>query len=198
MGRWSSRRAEFAIVDPVPRPETDQVEVPSDAIGAFGMAGPSRRRSSATPDRVIPMLGRLGQPNASSKALAKARIGHASSFDSALPLEWIEGLTMLETKAPPLGISVNDWQRIVDDANLLLRQWGVQAAALGWSSLQLFGAHPTKPVERHDLKGLVLLVHGNPIVSMVHDAAGITMPSGSILTYRRRPIDPAAVCIWSL
>ncbi len=198
MGRWSSRHAEFAIVDPVPRPETDQIGVPSDAIDAFGTAGPSRRRSSDAADRVIPMLGRFGQPNAPRNALAKTRVGHASPLDSALPSEWIDGLTMLETKAPPLSISVNRWQRIVDDADLLVRQWGVQAAALGWTSLQLFGAHPVKPVERHDLKGLAMLVYGNPIVAMNQAAANMSMPSGSILTYRRRPIDPVAVCVWDL
>ena len=75
--------------------------------------------------------------------------------------------------------------------------WGTLAVALGWSTLDVFGAHPTHPVERLDYAGVVLLLHGDELVALTADTARILTGSGTLLTYYRRPRS-GAVPFWEL
>jgi hypothetical protein len=89
------------------------------------------------------------------------------------------------------------WRQAIIDAGRFLDQWGAQAAALGWSTLNVFGAHPTHPVERVDCAGLVWSLRDDELLAITADTARIRRQSGAILTYYRRP-GPGTVPLWAL
>jgi hypothetical protein len=94
-------------------------------------------------------------------------------------------------------IKPNRWRLIIADSHRFVDRWGAQAVALGWSTFDIFGAHPTHPVERLDLAGLVILLHGDSLLALTADSARIGTTSGALLTYRRRS-RPGAVPLWDL
>jgi hypothetical protein len=102
---------------------------------------------------------------------------------------------------PNDGLSPHDasrrWRQAITDAGRFLGRWGAQAAALGWTTLDIFGAHPTHPVERVDCAGLIILLHGDELVAITADSARTRRRSGAILTFYRRP-RPGAVPLWEL
>jgi hypothetical protein len=99
--------------------------------------------------------------------------------------------------ACPPGVRPDRWRQAIVDAGRFLHQWGAQATSLGWSTLDVFGAHPTHPVERVDCAGLVLLLRGDELLVITADTARIRRSSGAILTWYRRP-RPGAVLLWEL
>lgn len=112
-------------------------------------------------------------------------------------VEWNEGVAQLSEMARPARIRPDDWPRIVADAARLLDGWGAQAAALGWTTLDIFGAHPMRPVERVDCAGLVLLLRGAEVVAVSNETIVTRNRSGARLTFRRRPL-PDSVPLWGL
>ncbi len=65
--------------------------------------------------------------------------------------------------------------------------------------LDLFGAHPEKPLERFDCAGLVLVLNGAAIVALSDTEAVIEKPSGARLTFRKRgQASPEMCLIWEL
>ena len=115
----------------------------------------------------------------------------------ALLAEWNAGVSRLQTMACPAGVRPDRWRQAIVDAGRFLDQWGAQAAALGWSTLDVFGAHPTHPLERLDCAGLIILLHGDELLAFTADTARTRRRSGAILTYYRRP-RPEAVPLWKL
>ena len=99
--------------------------------------------------------------------------------------------------AGPPGIRPDRWRQVIIDAGRFLDHWGAQAAALGWGTLDVFGAHPTHPLQRLDCAGLALLLHGDEVLAVTADSARTRRRSGAILTYYRRP-RPEAVPLWEL
>jgi hypothetical protein len=101
-------------------------------------------------------------------------------------------LTALEYRKPEL-VSVEDWQRAVDDGRRFIVQWGDQAGKLGWTADDLFGLHdpPEQPgptyrrLSRYDVIGLIWLLHGRPVVDLTADRAVIGREDG--MTFYRRP-----------
>jgi hypothetical protein len=89
------------------------------------------------------------------------------------------------------------WKQVLADTDRFLDAWGPRAASLGWTTLDVFGAHPTHPIERLDCAGLVILLHGDDFVALTADAGRIRKRSGALLTYYRRPVT-AAVPLWEL
>jgi hypothetical protein len=67
------------------------------------------------------------------------------SPDSLLA-DWIEGVSQLRMIARPACIRAAHWHQVVADAGRFLQDFGGQAAALGWTTADIFGAHPTHPV----------------------------------------------------
>jgi hypothetical protein len=81
---------------------------------------------------------------------------------------------------------------------LFLAEWGREAARLGWTEEDVFGLHPLAPNARYDCMGLVPMLHGRKVVSLVADRATISTPSGGTLTYYRQRPHPNAVSAWQL
>ena len=128
---------------------------------------------------------------------AKAAKPAKPALQVAAPAEWHDGVDRLSTLAAPAMVRPQRWSLLTRDARRFLRDWGAQAAALGWDTLGLFGAHPTHPVQRLDCAGLLLLLHGDELAAITADTARIRTRRGAILTYYRRP-RPGAVPLWQL
>jgi hypothetical protein len=99
--------------------------------------------------------------------------------------------------ARPATVRPDRWRQAIMDAERFLDQWGAQASALGWDTLDIFSVHPTHPLQRLDCAGLVILLHGDELVAITAEAARIRKPSGALLVYPRRQ-RPGAVPLWEL
>ncbi len=97
---------------------------------------------------------------------------------------------------PPKGFPATRWREMIRDSELFLAQWARQAAAIGWSELDVFGCHKTAPSAKYEAMGLALLIRGGRIVAFTADRAIIEQASGSRLTFTRRPPEQDAVPMW--
>ena len=71
------------------------------------------------------------------------------------PAEWVAGVARLIGMATPTGYSKGRWRLIATDAESVINTWAGQAAALGWSTAEVFGCHRWAPAKRYDAAGLV-------------------------------------------
>jgi hypothetical protein len=93
----------------------------------------------------------------------------------------------------PDMVEVPRWRRAEEDGRGFLATWGRQAAALGWTSKDLFGLHsiPERParnyrrLSRYDETGLIWLLQGRPVIALTDATAAIKNPTGAVATYRR-------------
>lgn len=110
---------------------------------------------------------------------------------------WARGFARLDHSRPPEGFSQTQWEHVIDDGGRCLDHWAAEAIRLGWAAEDVFGVHPAAPGARLDIMGLVPMIRGGEVISIVADNASIRMPGGGILTYLRRP-RPGAVVLWEL
>lgn len=80
------------------------------------------------------------------------------TWEAGVPIEWAEGFATLQTALPPRSMTESRWRQIIDDAGRFLDRWAANAAALGWTTLDVFGVHPGAPEASHDGKGLAPLI----------------------------------------
>jgi hypothetical protein len=71
--------------------------------------------------------------------------GVPTAQTSDYPSEWREGFASLSADRPPTNFPAPWWRGLIRDAELFLTTWGRQAADLGWTILDLFGAHMKAP-----------------------------------------------------
>lgn len=108
------------------------------------------------------------------------------------------GVDTLCKMPPPGSVRPDRWQVLVRDARRFVDVWAAAAARLGWTAVDLFGCHDSRPDERHDQKGLVWIVEGREVAAMTDAAAIIRDPgSGTRLTFHRRCRASARVA-WGL
>ncbi|MEW9304236.1 hypothetical protein [Labrys neptuniae] len=65
------------------------------------------------------------------------------------------------------------WQQAKHDAIEFLTDWGDQVAELGWSADDLFGLHPTAPLARYDVMGLIWLLQGQAVSEVTDRSASL-------------------------
>jgi len=119
-------------------------------------------------------------------------------YGAGVPREWAEGFARLDLASPPKGFDKRRWRTLIDDGGKFLDRWGAEAARLGWSALDVFGAHPIAPAVRYDAAGLVLLIGGSDVLAVTERSATIRRPSSeNTLTYLRTPRQ-GAVALWML
>ena len=118
----------------------------------------------------------------------------------AAPAAWVAGVARLIGMDPPTGFNKERWRLIVRDAEGFIDTWAGQAAALGWTDQEAYGAHRTAPAVRYDAMGLVAALNGNRIVAMTADDAVIENGRGGRLRHYRRLTAPLSevVLIWEL
>ena len=90
------------------------------------------------------------------------------------------------------------WAVLREDAFAFLRDYGAEAAGLGWGELDLFGVHPTHPLARYDAMGLVPVLHGRPVVELHAAGAVIQSQLGQRKSFTRHPAPAARVAVWAL
>jgi hypothetical protein len=89
------------------------------------------------------------------------------------------------------------WRTVVYDIEkFLTSSFAETAAALGWDSLDLFGADSNRPFARIDQAGLLLLLGGNKLLTLTADTATIETRTGARQTYRRKPRGPGRALLW--
>jgi hypothetical protein len=118
-------------------------------------------------------------------------------YDDDALRTWAEGFDVLCTMPPPRGFSAGRWQHIVDAAGVFMERWADRATVCGWSTLDVFGCHPTRPDARFDCMGLVLLLDRCSIAGLDEGGADLVTATGAGQRYRRRPM-PDAMPIWRL
>ncbi len=114
-----------------------------------------------------------------------------------LPMSVSESLRQLRPDQRRGDFGPARWATIVADANRLAVPWAARALALGWTVVDLFGAHPRCPSARVDAAGLAVMMSGRALLALDTDTATLRAPSGSHLRYYRKP-HREAVPIWAL
>jgi hypothetical protein len=103
--------------------------------------------------------------------------------DKTFP-DYPETLAGIIASGCPENIPAERWHQFVDDAGLFLDLWGSEAERLGWTSADLFGLDPVKPMQRYDRQGVVWMLKGEAVIELTANAARL---SGGLTFYRRLP-----------
>jgi hypothetical protein len=119
---------------------------------------------------------------------------------AGMPREWVEGCARFGVATRPAAIPPTRWAELFNASMSFLDRWGLQAAALGWKTADIFGCHPEAPLARHDMQGLVFLIGSGEVVAVTAATAAIRTKGGSLLTFRRMPLPPGKrpACLWEL
>jgi hypothetical protein len=204
MSRWlAAFEQRFQYEDP------DRAR-PIGTIGTFGTGAQQTRNEE--PTQSGSRSGELKEPvfpcansalSAESTADARAYGADFLRCTAGLPDEWRNGLHRLLMMSRPACVARAEWRGLIRGTLHLIdnpggKPWALTAAQLGWSMLDLWGSHPAKPGQRHDMKGLAWFVVGSPVIAMARDRAVVETTRGSRLTYLRRPPGPGQVLAWKL
>ncbi len=116
-----------------------------------------------------------------------------------VPEEWVQGVADLLAMARPASCPDAKWQALREDAYHFLRDHAARAHELGWTALDLFGVHRTRPWVRFDVLGLVPLLAVAKVVALSEGQAVIEKPSGARFMFRRHTKAPDETClVWEL
>lgn len=172
-------------------PDAPPAEVPALSDHARTLADRAQRAAAVHADR-------SGWDTEDWDAERMERAALASSTAGAIPEEWRQGWAALQVARPPAGFDARRWAEVIDDGGRFLDCWGPQAAALGWTAREVFGAHPGAPERRHDCRGLVLLLTGLRVVAITAESATIQVRPGVTQRAFRHTTSPEAVPLWAL
>ena len=125
------------------------------------------------------------------EALARRLLDHKTEIMRVLtatgPLpEWADGVRRLIASSCPDGESPERWRTLQADAMRFVETWGVQAAKLGWETVDVFGVNVTKSFVRLDAAGLIRLLDGRPVAALTEYQAVIQCRGDSRLAFRRK------------
>jgi len=146
--------------------------------------------SNHTPNTIVSLSHHLGRETVRHRENRETPRETAVRQPGGSP--YAEALDQLEHECPDY-VETERWRNTVADGRRFLAEWGEKAAALGWTSRDLFGLAPIpdkpKPsferLSRYDLTGLIWLLDGRPVIAMTDSSAAIETAGGGTLTYRR-------------
>ncbi len=116
-----------------------------------------------------------------------------------VPEAWVQSVADLLTMPCPASCPDAKWQALREDAYTFLRNHAARAHELGWTALDLFGVHRTRPWVRFDVLGLVPLLAVAKVVALSEGQAVIEKPSGARFMFRRHTMAPDETClVWEL
>jgi hypothetical protein len=115
-----------------------------------------------------------------------------------IPTDWAAGLQGIAEKPCPITIEPKRWLQFQGDANRFVDQWGWQAAALGWSTLDIFGCHPTHPTDRYDTMGLVWMIADAEVIAMGAEVANLRNAIGTLQRVWKCPVSHGRILAWEL
>jgi hypothetical protein len=117
------------------------------------------------------------------------------------PAEWHAILAELEGRESPDWMMPDRWEILLRVAERFLDLWSPTAHAMGWTTLDLFGTHPTRPAVRFDVMGLLLLLQGGEVIALtaegVDQAAQRSCPTLPSPGRWRRPSVGGGPCLRS-
>lgn len=87
--------------------------------------------------------------------------------EGGIPREWADGLARLCVMKRPQDIPQKKWDGIVAAAGQFADRWAKHAAALGWTTEEVFGVHHAGPTKRYGSMGLLYIIAFDPSVSLV-------------------------------
>ena len=149
---------------------------------------------------IIPPAALVAQLRRHKAALLEHRALRRRPRPPWMPTEWAAGFARLDPDAPPADFPFRRWVQLVDDiGDFLDSGFATQAAALGWTALDLFGCDDCRPYARIDQAGLLILLHGDRIVALTTDSATIETATGARQTFRKPDSrGRGRVLIWEL
>ncbi len=113
----------------------------------------------------------------------------ACPFNQILPLpqEWIDGVIRLKKMRLPPGTAPDDWDEMLFALDVISERWLGQAAALGWTTTDIFGGK-RRPAALAFTGGLLVEVaeHKGDILAMTTDEAILRSRDGKRARYLRR------------
>jgi hypothetical protein len=117
-------------------------------------------------------------------------------YDGGGRRPWAEALARLDPAKPLSDVPLDRWQQFIDDCGRFLDQgWANRAEALGWGPLDLFGCDRARPLSRYDGMGLLWIIQGRRLVALTAETATIDTLTGSLQTYRRRPVEVGRIVL---
>ena len=117
-----------------------------------------------------------------------------------VPLEWTRGYSRICRALPPACIPAATWDKLIVGIAVILEQWGRKAHALGWSDLDLFGAHARAPTKRLDQAGLVWFIDDTTqLLALTATLARFRKPGGAVQSFQKPGTpEPGTVPVWEL
>jgi hypothetical protein len=187
----------------------DRKETCSSLSNTYTISSPSAGQNE--PD---PSVSADGTPAKAAKA-RKYELTHSESSETAFagsgesfavtntvpgpiahlsgPKDWRDGLARLDRWAPPCeGFRSGEWEGVHRAVSHFMDHCAVEAAARGWTALDLFGVHYLAGAAAVDGCGALMLPGGGVVTSVSADALAF-----GHLVYRKRPM-PQSVLVWNL
>jgi len=92
-------------------------------------------------------------------------------YEAGVPRAWAEALSRLDPSTPPPGVPSDDWVTFIDACGRFLDEgWHMQANALGWGPLELFGCDRLNPLKGEGNGLLWRIGDGHLVVLTAHGA----------------------------
>ena len=197
------KRKKFAIL------RGPQLATPRYRLGIAGVAMPPSAASTARPATSATPPPNLGVATAHAEKLAQEQaMSHPATSDFVsgrvyddAPAEWEQRAAKIITMRCPAAVSAERWRRLQLDSCCFVRDgWAAKAADLGWATLDLWGCHPQRPLQRVDLAGALWLLGGGDITAISDSVIAIRTSTGPLLAFYRRQHRPAVPVVpaWEL
>jgi hypothetical protein len=114
-----------------------------------------------------------------------------------VPLDWAQGVAILQLRPRPSGIPGHRGRLFVDDVKRFIgTPQAERAAQLGWDIAELLGSHYETPHEHLGKSGLLWNLAGGQIVRIHVDGADLLAADGRLRRFQRRPIQMMVFRPW--
>lgn len=119
--------------------------------------------------------------------------------EAGLPKDWAEAFARVCLMTKPKVLTMDTWQRVIDNTGRLLDGHVHDLIRHGWEIVDVFGCHPRAPEMRLDSKGLLLALRESEAIAVI-DARSIALrkPTGNVLYFTKRTNTFETTMIWKL
>lgn len=172
------------------------MEQPLTVAALLAQVAAAGGKLRSLPDGRLQMNSPAPLPEALVAELRRHKAELLAALRLPIPDEWRQGVALLRTMPVPGGVPAGWWWRLRCDTDGF-GPWAGRAAALGWSTTDVFGVLPVKPLERVDGWGLVPALRGAEVVALTATSARLRTRTGGLQSFVRR-VRLGAVPIWQL
>lgn len=120
--------------------------------------------------------------------------------ETRLPREWAEAFARISLVRCSPKFSKSTWQRVQNNASVVLDKHIKDIIRTGWGILDIFGCHALTPEARYDAMGLLLAMSDDDvIISISPSQIGLRKKStGSVQCYIKRRASEEMVTLWEV